>query len=209
MTTLTALRLALAFLASVALLPACEHFGTQEEYAGTTVSRTEGFTTFAQPGRIDERAGSYRGVGLGDPIPAIKRVFGEQRPAGDYEVMAPFRYPDGGYYGPPVLQFGDYEPFGPTLRYYDVVFTFKGAKGLGVFEVVEPGASTRRGVQVGDPLGSITHAYPELHCGTANKDTEYEPYPACAGEIDPGHFIWFGGDPIKSITMSTNVLSVG
>ena len=200
------LSVSLALAVFVALLPACDYFRTDEEYAGTTASRTEGFKTFSHPGRIDERAGTYRGVGLGDPVPAITQVFGPQRPASDYEAMAPFRYPEGGNYGPGVLQFGDYEPFGPTLRYYDVVFTFKGGQGLGAFEVVEPGASTGSGVRIGDPLERARAMYPTLLCGTVNKDTEYEEYAACSGKLGPRRYIWFGGDPIKSITMSTNPL---
>jgi hypothetical protein len=191
----------------MALLPACDYFPSdEEEYAGTTLSRTEGFKTFSQPGQIDERLGTYRGVGLGDPMPAIRRVFGEQRPAGDYEAMTPFRYPEGYYDGPTVVQFGDYEPFGPTLRYYDVVFTFKGGRALGEFEVVEPGAGTRKGVRIGDPLEAVERRYPELRCGTVNENSDYPEFRACTGRLRSGHVIWFGGDPINAIAMSTNPL---
>jgi hypothetical protein len=190
---------------TVGLVAGCQYFEDSDD-GTTTLSRIDGFTAFARPGEIDENAGTYRGVGLGDPIPAIKHVFGEQRPAGDYEPGAPFRYPEGGHDGPLVISFGDYDPFGPTFRYYDVVFIFKGRQGLGAFEVVEPGAATRRGVGIGDPLEAAERAYPELACGTVNEDTEYVEYPACAGKLGPGRFIWIGGDPIKSITMSTNSL---
>lgn len=200
------LRNAGLLLLSLGLLGGCQSFLESTDDGTTTVSRTEGFRTFASPGEIDENAGAYRGVSFGDPVRAIKQVFGEQRPAGEYERGTPFRYPDGGTYGPWVLQFGDYDPFGPTLRYYDVVFTFKGRHGLGAFEVVEPTAGTRKGVRIGDPLERADAAYPELRCGTVNEDTDYEEYPACTGKLGPGRFIWFGGDPIKSITMSTNNL---
>jgi hypothetical protein len=190
---------------TIGLVAGCQYFEDSGD-GTTTLSRTEGFTAFAHPGQIDDNAGTYRGVGIGDPIRAIKRVFGVQRPAGDYEPGTPFRYPEGGYDGPWVMTFGDYDPFGPTLRYYDVVFTFKGRQGLGAFQVVEPGATTGRGVGIGDPLESVERAYPELRCGTVNEDTEYEEYAACTGKLGPSRFIWFGGDPIKSITMSTNSL---
>jgi hypothetical protein len=170
----------------------------------TTVSRTEGFATFSGPGEIDEVAGTYRGVAIGDPPSVIRRVFGAQRPAGEYESFGPFRYPEGGYDGPWVLQFGDYDPFGPTLRSYDVVFVFKGRHGLGAFVVVEPGTVTARGVRIGDALETAGEAYPELECGTVNENTEYVKYPACEGKLGLSRFIWFGGDPIKSITVSTH-----
>jgi hypothetical protein len=186
---------------SIGFLVGCQWEIDSTDDGTTTVSRTEGFTTFPSPGEIDENAGTYRGVGFGDPIRVVKRVFGEQRPAGEYEPGTPFRYPEGGHFGPSVMQFGDYDPFGPTLRYFDVVFTFKGRQGLGAFEVVEPVASTRRGVRIGDPLERADAAYPQLQCGTV-----HEQYPACSGKLGPGRFIWFGGDPIKSITMSTNPL---
>src|SRR5687768_8807682 len=162
----------------------CQFLGNFEDDGTTTVSRTEGFKTFAGPGTIDEIAGTYRAVGIGDPVSAVRRVFGPQRSAGDYEPHSPLRHPEGGGYdGPSVLQFGDYDPFGPTLRYYDVVFFFKGREGVGAFEVVEPGTTASRGVRIGDPLAAADEAYPELECGTVNEDTEYERYPACAGKL--------------------------
>jgi hypothetical protein len=87
-----------------------------------------------------------------------------------------------------------------------VAFIFKGRRGLGALEVVEPGARTQTGVQIGDPLERADVAYPKLRCGPVNKDTDYEEYPACTGKLGRDRFIWFGGDPIKSITMSTNDL---
>lgn len=186
------------------LAAACEYDDTAG-YEGTTLSRTEGFKTFERPGEIDEVAGTYRGVGIGDSLAAVKRVFGEQRPAGDEEAGTPLRYPDGSDDGPWVIQFGKDDPFGPTLRYHDVVFYFRGAEELGAFEVVESGATTRRGVEIGDPLERAEGAYPELHCGIVNEDTDYTEYPACTGRLAASRYIWIGGDPIKSMSLSTHV----
>ena len=59
---------------------------------------------------------------------------------------------------------------------------------------------------IGDPLSAVKKAYPELHCGEANENTEYQPYPACAGEVAPDRYIWFGGDPVSNITLGDQPL---
>ena len=198
------LLLSLAGSSVLALAVGCTYDDTVG-YEGTTVSRTDGLTTFTKPGRIDEVAGTYRGVGIADSAAEVKRVFGEQRPTGDEEAGTPLRYPEGGDSGPWAIQFGDDDPFGPSFRYYDVAFDFSGVE-LGAFTVVEPGAVTARGIEIGDELEAAGAAYPELECGTVNEDTEYEPYPACSGKLAPARYVWFGGDPIKSVAISTHEL---
>lgn len=193
---------ALAFALAAVLATGCSSDDTAG-YEGTTLSRTKGLETFTQPGRVDEAAGTYRGVGIGDSVSAVHRVFGEQQPMGEDEAGTPLRYPNGGDNGPWVIAFGPYDPFGPSFRYYDVAFDFKGAE-LGAFVVVEPGATTSRGVQIGDPLERAESAYPELRCGTVNEGTEYEPYPACEGQLSADRYMWLGGDPITSIALSTH-----
>jgi hypothetical protein len=171
---------------------------------GHTVSRATGFPPFEQPGSIDEAAGTYRGVGIGDSGRAVRSVFGPQRPMGEGEPATPLEAPDDELYGPAVITFGDYDPFGPILRYPDVVFMFKGRRGVGAFILIERGAQTGRGVAVGDGLDEARRAYPELRCGVVHEGTEYVPYPACTGRVAASRYVWFGGDPIRSIALSTH-----
>jgi hypothetical protein len=57
---------------------------------------------------------------------------------------------------------------------------------------------------VGDPLDQAKRAYPGLRCGVVNEDTEYVRYPARTGRVAASRHIWFGGDPIRSVALSTH-----
>jgi hypothetical protein len=187
------------FLLLLLVLVGC---GSSDEAADETAmrSRTDGLRTFARPGRIDELAGTYRGVGISDSVRTVRRMFGEQRPMNPLgEPMTPLVTADDPYHGPTAMGFGPKDAFGPTLRYGHVVFVFNGRRGVGAFEVTEPKAHTLRGVAIGDPLERVTLAYPSLRCGDAN-----ESYPACTGRVAASRHLWFGGDPITTITLSTH-----
>jgi hypothetical protein len=64
--------------------------GSGDEYEATTVTRTTGLKTFPDPGRVDDAAGTYRGVGIGSTADEMKRVFG---PIGDPLDRAAQAYP--------------------------------------------------------------------------------------------------------------------
>jgi hypothetical protein len=61
---------------------------------------------------------------------------------------------------------------------------------------------TQRGVAIGDSLDKAEHAYSGLTCATAQTYDEGEEFPACAGQVGRGVFIWVGGDPIDAIQLS-------
>jgi hypothetical protein len=188
----------------VLLLVGC---GASDEAFDETAmrSRTDGLRTFARPGRINELAGTYRGVGIRDSMQTVRRVFGEQRPMNPLgEPMTPLVTSDNPYHGPKAMGFGPKDAFGPTLRYGHVVFVFKGRRGVGAFEVTEPRAQTLRGVAIGDPLESAKLAYPSFRCGDPNERSEHESYAACTGRVANSRHLWFGGDPITTITLSTH-----
>jgi hypothetical protein len=190
-----------AILALVLIATAC---GGSEPEPVTTVSRTTGFPSFERPGSVDEVAGTYRGVGIGDSPDAVRSVFGPQRPMGEGEAATALEAPDEDDHGPRVISFEPQDPFGPILRYPDVVVIFKGRQGVGAFVLVEPEAETSGGIAIGDPLNQAKSAYPSLRCGIVNEGTEYVRYPACTGRIAASRHIWFGGDPIRSIALSTH-----
>jgi hypothetical protein len=162
----TVRRVAVLVLALVLIATAC---GGSEAEPVTTVSRTTGFASFERPGSIDEVAGTYRGVGIGDSVGAIRRVFGPQRPMGEGESATALEAPAEEDYGPHVITFEPHDPFGPILRYPDVVFVSKGRQGVGAFVVVEREAQTSRGIAIGDPLDRAESAYPDLRCGVVTK----------------------------------------
>lgn len=39
-----------------------------------------------------------------------------------------------------------------------------------------------------------------------NEGTEYRPYPYCLVRLGPDRYVWFGQDPIRSITVSSTPL---
>ena len=86
------------------------------------------------------------------------------------------------------------------MRYPTI--TFSTCRGqVHDFGVTSEGATTRGGVAIGDDLDAAKDAYPKLRCGVANEGTEYEEYPYCTGRVAPQRFIWFGDDPIQTITL--------
>jgi hypothetical protein len=151
---------------------------------------------------IDEEAGRYRGVGVGDSRADVKRVFGALKPdqgAGGYTPLD-----ESDFYGPSSMS----TPApcrGPAattqlMRYPRVVFaTCRGR--IHNLLVTERGAATRRGVSVGEPLDEARDAYPGLRCGDAGGG-EADEYPYCTGRVGPGRYAWFGNDPIHSITLA-------
>ena len=148
---------------------------------------------------VDERSVAYRGVRMGDSARRVRRVFGRPMtgdgfsPAGKLpaEIGVPASIPTPGGRRPLLL------------KYADVAFLV-GPRGVYAFIVAEKGARTRRRVHVGDRLGSARRAY-RLRCGrvTAGEKVRrgYETYPSCWTTIERRVRIWFGDDPIRSITL--------
>ena len=48
----------------------------------------------------------------------------------------------------------------------------------------------------------MRRAFPDSYCAVANEGTEYISFPYCTGRVAPGVFVWFGYDPVRSVTFS-------
>ena len=72
--------------------------------------------------------------------------------------------------------------------------------------ITAPGVHTARGVAVGDKLAAARRAYPHLHCGTGGTG-EFGYFPFCGGKIASNRWIWFGRNPIRSITIASRELA--
>jgi hypothetical protein len=149
--------------------------------------------------RIDERAGTYRGVGVGDSTRRVEQVMGQPAPFhGNYAPVGHDYYEDG---APVAVQ----EPRPPrhetALRYRTVSFHVADGRVYGV-EVVDPGARTKRGVRIGQPLKDARRLQPALRCDTALAGSEFPSFPYCAGKVAPGIYMWVGQDPVASITLA-------
>jgi hypothetical protein len=185
---------------SVTFAPACGE-------AGANAPRPAASTV------IDEFSGRYRGVGIGDGKEKMFETFGAKTAATDNEPVNPLDDHTEIYYGPWILDVDpDPEdpnpPPQPTYRYRKATFIlFKDR--ISALVVVDASARTRRGVGIGSKIDDVEKAYPELTCGTANEgNSEASQFRACEGKTAPGRWIWFGGDPVRNITLA-NVMFHG
>jgi hypothetical protein len=151
---------------------------------------------------IDEIRGTYRGVGIGDSPADVRRVFGPREYADMSEGMMPVGADFAADGGPMVVDFPE-KPAADrhaVLRYDEVSFLLFDGKVFAVV-VTDHGAATGRGVAIGHDMGSVEKRYQALTCGDA--EPESGPYPYCAGALKAERHVWFGQDPIGSITIAT------
>ena len=144
---------------------------------------------------IDETAGTYRGVRLGDSAAAVRREFGEPArdpgfaPAGESpaDVGVPESIPGSG----------------DLMKYEGVAFLVDRDRGVFAMLIAEDGAATTRGVAIGDRIEEAHAAY-ALRCidvaGGGSLFGGQETYPSCQATLGRVR-MWFGRDPIRSITL--------
>jgi hypothetical protein len=155
------------------------------------------------PAVIDEVAGSYGGVRMGASEAEIRRAFGDP---GGGEGFFPLGEEFGDIGGAPAVRnWPPNDRSEPTvLRYEDVAFLL-GSRGVFAFVVTAEGTHTRRGVAIGEPLAEARRAY-DVGCGEGVAGERLgggvETYPTCRGTIGERIRIWFGEDPIRSITLA-------
>ena len=147
---------------------------------------------------IDERTGAYRSIRFGTSERDVIRALGKPdrepgfAPAGESpsEVGVPERIPA---IGP-----------GGLLKYDGVGFLGTPRGGVYAFIVTQAGATTNRGVSIGDRMDVARGKY-QLECsevaGGESLLGRQEFYPSCGARLRNGFRIWFGRDPIRSITL--------
>ena len=148
---------------------------------------------------IDEQAGAYRGVRFGSTEQGVIRVFGR-----------PDRSPGFAPSGENPSQVGVPAPIpaspnrGGLLKYKGVGFLGTPESGVYAFIVTQRGATTTRGVAIGDSLDVARSRY-RLRCSEVAGGESLlggrEFYPSCGARVGRGVQIWFGRDPIRSITL--------
>ena len=155
---------------------------------------------------LDERRGTYRGVGIGATPREVRRVFGPHRFARIYrDPITPLKrdYRDIG--GPTWMEI----PCKPAstraalLRYVHVSFLFCDGR-VYAFIVADDRAETTRGVAIGDGIDEVRRAYRRLRCDRARAGEVGPTYPYCTGRVRGRAWsIRFGRDPVRSIALST------
>jgi hypothetical protein len=148
---------------------------------------------------ISDLEASIDGVALGASETEVRRVYGEGEAGGEF---APLHEHWADIVGPTSLP----APGGNDLRRYEnVVFMF-GDNGVLAFVTSASGARTERGIDVGSSLDSARSAYPRVECGETTLGEgffgESPTAPYCTTKLPRTGWLRFGGDPIRSITVS-------
>jgi len=145
----------------------------------------------------DERAGTYRGVELGQGLHGVLEHF----------EGVPRRWSES--IGTPLSGCGQPSLGARTIaaplrhaRMRDVTLTFGGRPArLAEIAVVARGARTRAGVAIGDPIERVAQRYPSstLDCGRehSSDDTLWKSCRVSGRDVS----LYFGGDPINRIEM--------
>ena len=149
---------------------------------------------------VDERAGVLRGIHFGESANEIRRRLG--RPADGKTGF----FPAGRLYtGPPAIAVRDnVRP--TTLHYADTAFLVSPTSGTFAMATLAENARTRAGVAVGDDLDRVRERYGRVTCGEGPAGE-----PILGGAVPTYHWcrtvvggvrVFFGGDPIASITLT-------
>jgi hypothetical protein len=155
----------------------------------------------SSPAILDLDAGTYGGVGLGSTPAELRTRFGEgeSAPDGPAAPLGEEFSEIGGALSIPLPNKGRVMTR-DILRYEDVAFLLADER---VFAIV-----VTAGGPVGDNLEEVSRAY-TLRCGRTSGAPDYHEYPYCVGKLDDRRFVWFGEDPIASITVSETSLLRG
>jgi hypothetical protein len=160
---------------------------------------------------IDDRHGTYMGVGLGATTAEVLRKFGPTVVAREGEPGG-IPLANGAEHGGQRLRIPSINGKPPRQKfigYPEASFLLFAPQNVDRYivsdiRVAKDGAATNRGVAIGDQLEEARTSYSEVRCATANEGTEYATYPFCAGRLGPDRYIWFGGDPIDIIEINAN-----
>jgi hypothetical protein len=168
-----------------------------------------------EPLVIDERAGTFRGVGIGDSASDVQLVFGERDFAGPNEGLMPSGSDfteDGGPWSvrAPAPCRARTRSATPMLRYDEVTFVLCDGR-VHAFVVTDGAAETVTGIAIGDDLAEVRGTYGGFTCGETPETGEGNfdrdsSYPYCVGTAAPRRWVWFGEDPVRSITVAATSL---
>jgi hypothetical protein len=154
---------------------------------------------------IDELRGTYRGVGIGDSGAEVRRVFGPRSHAGDGPLTPLGAGSFAKVGGAMVIRYPGIPSTPRTperLRYQEVSFLLMDDRVFALM-ITDMGAATQQGVAIGSDLDAADERYEGLNCEEAEIGDFGESFPFCAGVLAPERHIWFGQDPIRSMTITT------
>jgi hypothetical protein len=148
---------------------------------------------------LDLNAGTYGGVGLGSATAEIRARFGpgESAPNGPAAPLGDEFSEIGAALSIPLPHGGRVEQR-DILRYEHAAFLIADERAFAIV--------VTSGDEIGERLEDVSRRH-GLRCGET-AGGEYREYPYCVGRI-AGHFVWYGEDPVRSITLSETSLLGG
>lgn len=146
---------------------------------------------------VDENAGTLGGVRFGDTAAQVRHRLGD--PSDSAEGF----FPKGERYtGPPGIPSPDQgtatRP--QPLHYGSSAYLVSPTAGVYSMATVAKGSTTKAGVAVGDPLADVATSFKHIDCGRT-PGGESPSYDWCRATL-PKLRVFFGGDPIRSITLT-------
>jgi len=159
--------------------------------------------TASGPATVDERAGTYRGVGIGSTKQQARRELGRAE-SGPTDPLAPIGTDPADVGVPPAPQ--DPSKGGIAIwRFEDAVMAASESRAW-LLTVTTKDAVTNEGVGVGSKLDDAKTAYPDAECATENEGTEYTQFEFCTTRVAPDRYLYFAYDPVRSVTVSQQPL---
>jgi len=144
---------------------------------------------------VDERRPSFRGVGFGSSSAEVERRLGEGDRSDGFAPAGRLPSDAGVPLGLPNPVGVEHER--PELRRYDdSAFLLLQDR---VYAMMLTGAAveTSRGVGIGDSIDEVRRRYDDVRCAEVPGGGTY---PSCQARIRARRFVFFGGDPIRSVT---------
>jgi hypothetical protein len=156
------------------------------------------------PATVDERVGVVQGIRFGDSAEEIRQRLGkpsDDKP-GFFPAAADYTGPDA--ISIPAVDQGRPSTRPTTLHYEDLAFLVSPRVGIFSIATLAKGASTRAGVSVGDELDRVRQRYKDVTCGeqiAGEAPDQLPKYRWCRTVVGRVR-VFFGGDPIESITLT-------
>jgi hypothetical protein len=152
---------------------------------------------------VDERAGTYRGVGIGSSAAEARRELGRLE-TGATDPLAPIGT-DGSDLGFPPAPRNPPSGGIAVWRFEDVAMAADRDRAW-LVTVAADDAWTQAGVGVGSALEDVREAYPDADCDTAYEGSEGPQFDYCTVRVARDRYLWFAYDPVRSLTMSREAL---
>jgi hypothetical protein len=156
----------------------------------------------AHTATLDERRGTWRAIGIGSTRRDVQRALGRVRNGDPLAPLGRNPLPTGVPPGPDTPRG---KTPGQVWRATDAALVAHRNRAW-LLVISAQGVVTRRGVGIGDTLDEVRKAYPHFRCEVANKNTEYVQIEFCTGRVAHRRYLWFGHDPVISVTVSEAAL---